>query len=106
MGDADGAREIVGIYLELLPGRRDAVVAAVGDDSRARAAHALRSPSALVGALGLAARCRAIEDLVAAGAPVPPADLDLFAGECGLVAAALGRMAPDLRDGGPGPAGH
>lgn len=95
MGGPGGAAEIVRIYLGLLPGRRDAVLGAGDDAARARAAHALCAPSALVGALGLAARCRTIEVLARDGRSAPVGELAAFGEECERVAAALGAIARD-----------
>ncbi|MBJ7455772.1 MAG: Hpt domain-containing protein [Thermoleophilia bacterium] len=93
MGGAEGAAEILRIYLDLLPGRRDAVLGAGDSDARARAAHALRSPSALVGAGDLAARCRSIEARSREGGAVPEGELMAFAEECVRVATALEALA-------------
>jgi HPt (histidine-containing phosphotransfer) domain-containing protein len=93
MGGPAGAAEIVRIYLGRLPDRRDAVMGADDEADRARAAHALGAPSALVGALGLAARCRTIEQRARAGGPVADDELAAFGAECARVAAVLGEIA-------------
>jgi HPt (histidine-containing phosphotransfer) domain-containing protein len=69
IGD-DGVSRFVATFLVELPGRLLAMrEAVVGDDADAlrAAAHALRSPSAAVGAQALAAACRRLEELGAAG---------------------------------------
>lgn len=76
LGDADVVREVVRTYLALVPERRQAITgAAAGRDLVAlrRAAHALGSASALVGAEELRGRCRELEHLAPAAGP---ADLD------------------------------
>lgn len=95
-GGPEAAREIVDIYLGELERRRDAVLGAADDDARGRAAHALGSPSALVGAFGLARRCGEIERLALIGAPPGPSALEGLAEECDRVAAALRSLPPAI----------
>ncbi|WP_217921568.1 Hpt domain-containing protein [Miltoncostaea oceani] len=83
--DVRVAREIVAIYLSRLHDRRDALVGARGAAALLRAAHGLRSPSELVGAVGLGARCAAIERAARGGRLLDDATADEVRRECDRV---------------------
>ncbi len=89
MGGRPGADEILELYLAQLEGRRDAVLGAPDAAALGRAAHALGSPSSLVGAAGLAARCREIEVLARDDRTATPEALEELEAECGRVRDAL-----------------
>jgi len=86
---------IVGIYLEHLTRRRDAVLGAGDSRALAEAAHALRSPSMLVGARELAGICARVERRALRGLRVPGWDLAALGRECERVRAALARLVAD-----------
>lgn len=89
MGGRSGAGEIFALYLGELEGRRTAVVSAPDAPALARAAHSLGSPSALVGAAGLATRCREIEMLARDGRTAAPDAIEELDAECARVRAAI-----------------
>lgn len=96
MGDRAGAGEILDLYLGELDGRRAAVRTAADPHALGRAAHALGSPSSLVGAAALALRCREIEVMVRDGLPVGPELLEGLDEECARVRSALQDLRPGL----------
>lgn len=77
MGDRSLAAEVVEVYLEALP-ERVAVIAAArggGDEESVRAAHSLKSASALLGLEDLSARSAALESALRSGAEAPVDEL-------------------------------
>lgn len=69
-GDADFLKELVDAYLDSSPALFAAMRQATAADdgvSLQRAAHSLKTGSANMGALGLAAQCKQIEDLGRSG---------------------------------------
>jgi two-component system sensor histidine kinase/response regulator len=67
VGDTAVVRAVVDRYLVELPGRLAAVREAANGAQLARAAHALASPSATIGARAVADVCRALEELGESG---------------------------------------
>jgi HPt (histidine-containing phosphotransfer) domain-containing protein len=92
-GDVDFLRELVDAYLESTPGLFAAMrhAAEAGDAAALqRAAHTLKSGSANVGALALAAQCKQLEDMGRSGAlEGAEARIDAAAAAYDDVAAAL-----------------
>jgi HPt (histidine-containing phosphotransfer) domain-containing protein len=70
-GDVDFLKELVDAYLDSTPGLFAAMRQAAADGDAAglqRAAHTLKTGSANMGALGLAALCKQLEDVGRSGA--------------------------------------
>ena len=92
-GDVDFLRELVDAYLDSTPGLFAAMrqAAAAGDAaSLQRAAHTLKTGSASMGALALAALCKGLEDMGKSGAlEDAEARIDAAAAAYDDVAAAL-----------------
>jgi len=90
--------ELIDLYLEDAMQRVGAIVTALPTGDAAKigtAAHALRSPSASLGALELAALCRDVEDgLRDSAAPWPQESIDRLLQESGRVTEALRRRRP------------
>jgi len=90
--------ELVDLYLEDAMQRVGAIVRALPTGDAAKigtAAHALRSPSASLGALRLAAFCRDVEDALRdTAAPWPHESIDQLLQESGRVTEALRRRRP------------
>lgn len=82
--DSGLAADVVRLFLENLDVRRAAVLDAAAA-SLAGPAHALRSPSGLVGAGRLEECCATVEALTLAGLPVPRGLLDELDEECSRV---------------------
>lgn len=99
MGGSAGAGEILELYLGQLESRCAAVLGAPDAPARGRAAHALGSPSSLVGAAVLALRCREIEVQVREGRAVTPEVLEGLGAECARVRGALEDLLPALAQG-------
>jgi len=90
--------ELIDLYLEDAMQRVGAIVTALPSGDAAKigtAAHALRSPSASLGALRLAALCRDVEDgLRDTAAPWPQESIDRLLQESGRVTEALRHRRP------------
>lgn len=99
MGGRSAAGEIFELYLGELPRRHAAVLEAPDAASLGRAAHALGSPSGLVGATRLGLSCRAIEMRVREGREVSAEMIEELSGECARVRAAIEELLPALADG-------
>jgi HPt (histidine-containing phosphotransfer) domain-containing protein len=94
-GDVDFLKELADAYLDSTPGLLDAMrqAAAAGDAAGLqRAAHTLKTGSANIGALALAALCKQLEDMGRAG------ELDGAEPRIDTAAAAYADVARALRD--------
>lgn len=94
-GDVEFLKELVDAYLDSAPGLFAAMRQAAANADAAglqRAAHTLKSGSASMGALALAARCKELEDMGRAGS------LDGAEARIAAAAAAYDDVAAALRD--------
>jgi signal transduction histidine kinase/DNA-binding NarL/FixJ family response regulator/HPt (histidine-containing phosphotransfer) domain-containing protein len=97
--DADsGLGELIDLFLEDAPRLVSAVVVAQQNRDRramSTAVHALRSPSASLGANVMATLCRRVEDtLRSPSSPWPQQDINELLNECGRVSEALRGLRP------------
>lgn len=92
-GDVGFLKELVDAYLDSTPGLLAAMRQAAANGDAAglqRAAHTLKTGSATMGALALAARCKQLEDIGKSGSlDDAEARIDAAAAACDDVAAAL-----------------